>query len=161
MKKLVSFMLVFGLVAGMSTTAMAADLNKENASGNVTLTYAQDESYKVTIPADFTLTTDSKEQQITAMDVYIPSEKTLKVTVSSENYNDNNWYVKNSNLEKSDKVKYTIKKGEKNVGDGEEVLTCAADADSHGTTETLALEGDKAKYADTYTDTLTFTVTVE
>lgn len=163
MKKLVSFMLVFGLVAGMSTTAMAAEnegiLNKGTQTGTVELTYTKDESYTVTIPANFDLKEADKDQTIEAKEVYIPSGKTLKVSIKSDNYDDG-WYVKNGS---EDKVLYTIKTGGDSIANNGAVLKFEANDNTHQAEETLefALDEKNVHYAGTYTDTLTFTVTVD
>lgn len=137
-------------------------------SQEVTVTYQVGVSYTVSIPADFTLTSEDQtnytaEETVSATGVLIEAGKTLNVKMKSTNFADGEYKLKDSSGES--KIKYTIKNGEQDFTNDTTVLTVEA-----GTTEeaettlkfaTTAEEIGKATKSGDHTDTLTFTVSVD
>lgn len=153
MKKILSFALVLVMVLTMSVTAFAADntLDNERKTGTTEVTHTVSDSYIVTIPDSMTVGTDAT---VSASDVTLAKGYNLAVSVSSAQY-DNGWKLKNN----GEALGYTLKIGDKDVANNGIILT----AESGGTeTKTLvtALDGT-AKYSGSYTDTLTFSVTLK
>ena len=162
MKKRLALILTLGMVISMSTTVFAAttttDLNDTTKTGTTTLTYEQASGYTVTIPADFNVTKDEVSQTISAKDVVIPSGKSMKVKVSSPNYATGWYLIDKENTE--NKLAYTMKKGADAVVSGDEILSVSAGTIS-GSQALLFQVTDNVTKAGTYTDTLTFIVSVE
>ena len=114
----------------------------------------------------------SANADITAKDVTLPADKTLKVTINGINgtngidsTNDINGTngsngVFTATLDgTSETVSYTIKNGTTELTPGETVLTAASGENSKTTTLTF-FKPDNAPYAGSYTGTVTFTVSV-
>lgn len=151
MKKLFTILLAVMMMATVSTTAFAEEikLDTENKTGDVTIEYTQSESYVVIIPDSMTVGTD---KTVEADNIVIGYGKQLTVSVSSKN----NWTLKNND----DSLKYTLKIGDTAASTNNTVLT-AVSGDTVSKTLSATLDDDQsAKYAGNYTDTLTFTVSV-
>lgn len=151
MKKIISLALAVMMIATMSVTAFAADntLDNENKTGDVTIEYTQSESYVVIIPDSMTVGTD---KTVEADNIVIGYGKQLTVSVSSQN----SWKLINND----DSLDYTLKIGDTAASANSTVLT-AKSGETVSKTLSATLDDDQsAKYAGNYTDTLTFTVSV-
>ena len=158
MKKLLTLALAVLIVLSCTVGAMAAPVTGD--SGSTVVTYTESTSYTVTIPETITISKTASNQTVSASDVIIPTGKALNVAVSSANYADSSWYVVNTS-DNTEKLSYTIKKGDTAVANNDTVLTVAAgDTNGDSASLTLQLTGTATK-ADTYEDTLTFTVSVD
>lgn len=153
MKKLLTLVLAVLMLCSVSVTAFAADLDKGNNVGSMTVSYGVDEGYVVTIPADVTVSTDGVETTLSASNVLLPDGKTLNVSVASAN---------GFKLEYADsKIPYTV-----SVGNTEQTnVTFTALSITSGTTsgsvkltfKTTNADIAGATKAGNHTDTLTFT----
>lgn len=158
MKKMLTLALAVVMMLSCSVTAMAATATE--GANTVPVTYTENTSYTVTIPETITIDKNASEQTVSAKDVMIPTGTALKITVSSENYANNNWYVANK-AAAAEKLTYTIKNGGTALKSGDTVLSVEAGNTAGASVPlTMQLTGNVTK-AGTYTDTLTFTVSVE
>lgn len=131
----------------------------EEKSGEISIEYEVEESYTVVIPANVTFTNDEKtvERGLQVSKVIIDEGKELHVIVSSQNdfqmkyrggYIDYRLMINyNPFLEKNNTTVLIVEAGESS---GLAILTFVTE-----------LNTDHAKYTGNYTDTLTFTVSVE
>ena len=119
--------------------------------------------------------TDSANAGITAKDVTLPADKTLKVTINGINgtngidstndingtngINGSNGVFTATLDGTSETVSYKIKNGTTELTPGDTVLTAASGENSKTTTLTF-FKPDNALYAGSYTGTVTFTVSV-
>lgn len=153
MKKLLTLVLAVLMLCSVSVTAFAADLDKGNNVGSMTVSYGVEESYVVTIPADVTVSTAGVERELSASSVLLPDGKTLTVSVASAN---------GFKLEYAgSKIPYTV-----SVGDAKQTTaTFTALSITSGTTSGSVKLTFKTTEADiagatksgNHTDTLTFT----
>lgn len=148
MKKILSFALVLAMVLTMSVAAFAAEIT--DGSGSVDITYEVPDSYIVTIPDSMTVGADAN---VSVSDVIIASGNLLTVSVSSEQYNDG-WKLINGD----DTVGYTLKMDGADIANNATVLT-VKNGGTASQTLTTALSGTPI-YSGSYTDTLTFSVSV-
>ena len=153
MKKLLSLVLAVMMLCSVSVTAFAADLDKGNNVGTMTVSYGVAEGYVVTIPADVSVNTAGVETTLSASSVLLPDGKTLTVSVASTN---------NFNLEYAgSKIPYTVSVGETK----QTTATFTALSITSGTTsgsvkltfKTTDADIAKATKSGNHTDTLTFT----
>lgn len=91
MKKKISFLLSLAIAILCISTQTAFAINETTSSTNVSLEFPfattggeePSYSYKVNIPASFSITNDSTSFQITASEMSIPSEKKVVVRINS------------------------------------------------------------------------------
>ena len=114
----------------------------------------------------------SANADITAQDVTLPANQTLKVTINGINGIDSTNDINGTNgingsngvftatLDgTSETVSYKIKNGDTELTPGDTVLT-AASGEAGKTTALTFVKPDNAPYAGSYTGTVTFTVSV-
>ena len=114
----------------------------------------------------------SANADITAQDVTLPANQTLKVTINGINGIDSTNDINGTNgingsngvftatLDgTSETVSYKIKNGDTELTPGDTVLT-AASGETGKTTALTFVKPDNAPYAGSYTGTVTFTVSV-
>ena len=105
----------------------------------------------------------SANADITAKDVTLPADKTLKVTINGINgtngINGSNGVFTATLDGTRETVSYKIKNGNTELTPGATVLTAASGETSKTTTLTF-VKPDNAPYAGSYTGTVTFTVSV-
>lgn len=142
---------------GAVVTASAASLDEKNHdSAQTTVTYSVDTTWKLTIPDSITVG-DTAGGKVEASDVVIEKGKQFKVTVSSNG----EWKVSGN----GQSIEYDLKVDDSSdaLTNGGEVLTLDAGTQSGEATLKASLKNaDDGKYStggDTYTDTLTFTIT--
>ena len=132
-------------------------LNTDSPSKDIDVSYSMKQGYVLSIPDVVELKKDEAvPKYISASQVIVDGDKSLTVKISSENYA-NSWTMvgyAGSTLE------YSIKKDGNEVVKGDTVLTCAGGTLSAESGITFSLTGT-AIYTDSYTDTLTFTVSVK
>lgn len=154
MKKIVSLVLVLALALSLSIPAFAADntLNSTTQSGNTTATYTMAKSYTVTIPD--AITVGGSAITVKAENVVIDPKDTLEVKVSSAN----GWNL----TYQGDRLAYHLAKDSTEVKtDNALVLSVAAGTATGSQALTAALNSDvTVTKSGTYTDTLTFTVSI-
>ncbi|MBQ8806070.1 MAG: hypothetical protein IJZ68_06255 [Bacteroidaceae bacterium] len=158
MKKILSLVLALCLCLSLGVTAFAATVTEESAaqSANTTVTYGVEAGYTVTIPETVALNTEGKGQAtVSAADVLLLAGKTLKVTVTGVDELVNT-------ADNATTLSYKIGKteGAADVVDGTVVLSVAAGNATGSQNLYFELTEDPTA-AGTYSDTLTFTVTVE
>ena len=139
---------------------LGKELNKESSSEQITVSSGEVSlNYVVTIPGDIILMEDQAvEKTITATEVVINKNETITVTVTSGNY-DEGWKIEDT--EKGRTLTYSIKNNEGDVANGGiAVRFTHQGSKTYSGTISFNLE-EQATYTGTYTDTLTFTVSVE
>jgi len=163
MKKSVSLLLALVLAFAMVSTAFAVDntVNTQSSSKdvNVTVTYDYSENYIVTIPANFGIGPTEGQVTVSASEVRLSLGKELNVKVASTN----NWYLKIGSAE-NPKIAYVLSQSSNGtcIANNTAVLTVPAGIEGGAKSETLYHKASTAAiYAGTYTDTLTFTVSVD
>ena len=157
-KKTLATLLTLTMLATAAVPVFAAD--KTSDTGNAELTYTVESTFTMIIPANTTLTDGIGSGTVSASDVVIPSNKLLNIKVKSTNYNSTDKFrLKDNNSDNY--IKYTIKNGETAIDNEATVLSVAADTAVTPVTLNFALVDLAQKVAGTYTDTLTFTATVE
>lgn len=159
MKKMVSFISALTMcavmVAPVVSSAATIDISSESKSADVTLSKTVSSSYTVTIPDDMENIDTDSELTVSAADVIINKGQTLNVSVSSLN----GWTLD------GDGGSFTYSLTPTDVSDGvalengDNVLMVASGTTSASKTFTAAVTGN-VTMAGTYSDTLTFTVSV-
>ena len=142
-------------------SASAATINQGDQSDNkTTVTYSVNDAWTVQIPDSIEIGGDTGT--VEASGVKIEKNKNLKVTVHSKN----EWKVKSG--DEGTELAYELKADESKVAQDGEVLSVAAGATTGSATLTATLDTtadeNSANYSTggaSYTDELTFTVTVE
>ncbi len=182
MKKIIALILAVIMIAAMAIPAFAADvsIDKDNKTGNVTVNYEMTQAYTITIPESIVLSdTAAKTLELSASGVKIPANKALTVTVVSAN----GYTVTDTTNAGNTAVAYTVKTNYKeftSTGTVKEItlvnndtvdatknvaLTCitatviGTAGDSNSATLTFATAG--TSQVGTYSDTLTFTASLE
>lgn len=164
MKKLVTLLLTAALATAAATTAFATNLNTEikpgtdgkpnPTSGRLNVTYTVNPSYTVTIPTSVTLdsTTKSSTAKVKAENVTVPYGQSVKVALATD--------FKVTSDEGAE-LTYTVKKDNVAVANNAVVLEVASNATGKTGETALTFElNDNIVYSGTYTDTVTFTVSV-
>ena len=147
-----------GVTGNVTYTATFTQENAGQQTKNTTVNYVVDPVYTVVIPETVTLTDAGATETIsiygaTAEDtVVIPRGKSVNVALTAST---NNFNVKNADNET---IAYTVN-SENDTENLTTVAECAAGA-KKDTNITFAKTGT-ASYAGTYTDTLTFTVSLK
>ena len=163
MKKLLTLALVAALLTATGITAFAADTEVKPdttpPTGATTVNYQVDPAYTVVIPESVTLT----DADVTAIiKIYGADENSNVVIGKGQKVNvaltasANNFNVANTD---GDTIAYTVN-GENTTAALASVAECTADDGTKNTDITFTKTGTAA-YAGTYTDTLTFTVSLE
>lgn len=162
MKKVMSIIMAAIITLGLSVSAFAESSitqDSEEKRGNTNVDYSLGVSYTVTIPASVTFTDTQKEVErgLLASNVILNEGSTLSISVSSLN----GFVMRNGEgyIDYSLKVNYNAIPEENNF----DVLIVYAGESSGWAvlTFTTDLNKENALYAGKYTDTLTFTVSVE
>jgi len=163
MKKILTLALVAALLTATGITAFAADteVNQDTTppTGAMTVNYTVDPAYTVVIPESVTLGDTAVTEQIK---IYGATENDNVVIGKGQKVNvaltasANNFNVANTD---GDTVDYTVN-GENTTAALASVAECTADDGTKNTDITFTKTGTAA-YAGTYTDTLTFTVSLE
>ena len=148
MKKMLSSILCLIMMVSMSISAFAE-------SNDFVLTYSNEASYEITIPASGTVNkaTGKGIIEIDISDTNLANGTAVSVTATSANYANGSWYLVNTK-DSSDKIAYTIgtTNGGSDVTSGDEVLT--ADVP---TSATLYVTVSDTSKVGTFTDTISFT----
>ena len=132
-------------------------LDADGASQEIDVSYNMSQYYEVYIPAEVTLKKGEEvSQELSAKRVVVDRNKALTVTVSSENY-EGGWSLLGS---EGQKLRYSIKSNGVEVSDNGAVFNCPGGTSAKTETIAFSLVGNPS-YADMYTDTLTFTISVK
>ena len=155
--RILALTLALAMVMAM-TGAFALDLTNESPEGSMEISYTIPETYSVVIPESVNLTaeTPSATGTVSASDVRLAANRTLKVTMDSIN----NFYLKNG----ESAVEYTVSDQTGAISDGGIVLSVQAGTTSGSNSLTFATTAEKIKAATlsgNHIDTLTFTITVQ
>jgi len=163
MKKILTLALVAALLTATGITAFAADteVNQDTTppTGATTVNYQVDPAYTVVIPESVTLGDTAVTEQIKIYgaaendNVVIGKKQKVNVALTEST---NGFKVKTAD---GDTVDYTVN-GENTTAALASVAECTADDGTKNTDITFTKTGTAA-YAGTYTDTLTFTVSLE
>ena len=165
MKKFLSSVLCLAMLLSMGTTAFATNISTDGGSQNVVVSYGMSQSFVVTIPGEVNFgMSDYTKVQLSAENIIIPHGTTLEVKVSGDDYVDK-WELIDT-VEASNKLTYTIGSDNFDTDDivnNSVVLSVASGeaADSMVRKTIYFYLVDEVTKAGSYTDTLTFTVSVE
>lgn len=163
MKKIFSLLLVTTLLLSMSIVSFAAEITTDNTIQNVTVTYGTNQSFVVTIPSNIVIDSEGAgEAEISASNVMIAFGKVLKVTVSGDDYVDK-WELIDKNEPTNTLTYYIENPAEEKIANGDVVLDVESGEAYNKTVSDIMYFWitDTITKAGEYTDTLTFTVTVE
>lgn len=170
MRKKKGFILATSLLALTVAFPVFATQTLTTATSQTTkVKYSVGETYTVSIPADFSLTSDGSgnftaERKVAATGVLIENGKTLNVEMSSANYVSGGEYTLNYGTDEVSKIPYSIQKGDADFTNADKVLsiTSGTEEDSQALTfSTTDAEIAEATKSGEHTDTLTFTVSVD
>ena len=178
MKKIFAIALVIVMMAAISIPAFAANVNhngNENAvnayESATTIEYGVKQSYTVSIPDTITLGTDrTGTGTITVSDAYIANNKTLKLSVTSQDTPEGNWVLKDIGGTGAADVKYTISSTQKQgevtnvigeIAKGGTILTVSSAVTFVAADAELTFVADPTMQVATFQDHLTFTVTID
>ena len=164
MKKLLPFILITVLTLRSSIISLAAageiiTQDSQEKSGNITVGYDAEATYTVTIPTSVTFTDTEKtiERPLLVTNVILNEGSTLNVNITSlnnfkmiygEGYMEYYLLINSNNAPKENS--YTILTVLAGESSGWAILTFITD-----------LKKDHVLYTGNYTDTLTFTVTID
>lgn len=168
MKKLLGIALTLALALSLSVTAFATDgLNtfgpEDTAGKDTTVTYDLSAAYTVTIPAKVELSKDSSGSTVTyaqvatisAKSVRLEEGQTIKVTLTGD-------FELSATTGSGDYAwPYTVKVGTDDtaIKSGDTVATFSTKTEDQ--TETLYFSAAEPTYAGSYSDTVTFTVSID
>lgn len=144
--------------------AVAADITQDskNKSGEINVNYDLDTAYTVTIPASVNFTDSERtiDRPLQANGVRIEDGKALTITISSSN-----GFTMKHTKNSGSGIDYHLMVDQVTIPNENhcKVLTVNAGEDSGAATLSFVTElnKDNAIYAGNYTDTITFTVSVE
>lgn len=157
MKKFFAILLAALMVATMSVTAFAAEINPDSdpKTGDTSVTYSVAPTYTVTIPATVTL---GETAEIKAENVRVNKGYEVNVKLTSTSAAEGAFVVKSA---EGAELLYTVKNGEADVTVGNTVLTVNPETATTGSTTLSFVAPADVQYAGTYTGTVTFTVSVD
>ena len=162
MKKLFALILAVVMIATMSTTAFAAEIDQDTADpkdGSTSVYFEVDPTYTVTIPATVELNkvedngtvTYENDYTLTAeAGVRLKKNEYIEVTVASDF---------EMTTEQGATLDYTITKGGNAVANNGVVATFGTDKNAQSTT--IHIAANDPDFAGEYKDTVTFTLTVK
>ena len=161
MKKIVSLVLCLCLCLSLGVTAMAAEITVDGTqSATTTVTYGLESGYTVVIPESVIIDTETHKgaAEVSASDVLLAYGETLKVTVTGIDQ-----LVDAADASNTLSYKVGTTDGDDDVVNGTVVLAVAAgdNWNSEAAQELFFELTEDVTKAGAYSDTLTFTVTVE
>lgn len=161
MKKIVSLVLCLCLCLSLGVTAMAAEITVDGTqSATTTVTYGLESGYTVVIPESVVIDTDTHKGSATvsASDVLLAYGETLKVTVTGIDE-----LVDAADAANTLSYQVGTTDGDDDVVNGTVVLAVEAgdNWNSEAAQELFFELTEDVTKAGAYSDTLTFTVTVE
>lgn len=164
MKKLFLAAAMTVLIGSFSTVFATGENTTFNGDEGTTLVkYSLSEGYTITIPGEFSLTPGSEiEKQVSAEGAVLSEGKTLNVSIKGANCQENRWYISDEN----NSYVYELKKGSAEsktaVENNSVILSVPAGTTEKVTTNLyFSLGENTVTKAGTYSDTLTFTVSVD
>lgn len=157
MKKTMAFVSALVMAGSLGVSAFAADTtinqNSTPQTAEVALSQNVPTSYTVTIPTDpITVSSEAQTLSVSASSVVIEDGQTLNVSVSS-----NGAFEMTAGTHS---IAYTITKNGSDISEGDNVLSVAAGG-ADATASLSIASSNTPKFAGNYTDTLTFTVSVD
>lgn len=162
MKKILAFALALVMALSLSASAFAVDINQDATQkyGETNVTFNVDPTYTVTIPATVTLAkaADGNYKQdaaVSATDVRLEEGKTIKVTLEGD------FKLVTGATGATYELPYTV-----TVDDDATPIASGATVATFTTTtaeqsSTLHFAAENPTYAGNYSDTVTFTISVE
>lgn len=165
-KKLLIPMALTAMIS-MTLPVFATQNITTQSSKNVVVSHNVGESYTVSIPADFTFSTEDQQtytanKTVTATDVVIENGKKLNVKMTSKNYTDGKYFMKDKT--NVSEIEYSILKGADEFENDTNVLSVESgntSGEQELTFSTTSTNIESAKKSGEHTDTLTFTVSVD
>lgn len=164
MKKLLAFILAALMVCLMTVPAMATTtIVADRGNGSTQLSYSVTQTYTVTIPEGFDLSTTESPQVLSVSNVLIPDGKKLTVNMVSTNFDSTDKYRV---AYQGSYIKYSVKVGSSETAlaaNDTEILALVAGTTSGSVTlkfQTTAGNIAGATKAGIHTDTLTFNFAV-
>ena len=172
MKKIFALALVIVMMAAISIPAFAEEVATNTITGNAGDTYADqtyvsygvDQTYTVVIPAaiEVNKSTLKAECPVKIMDVCIPANQKIKLSVTSKNEpdGDNVWQLEEKGATGATPVPYTVANSTKDIVRGGEFMTADSAVNFTAVTETLTLTVSKTMQVAIFEDYLTFSVAI-
>ena len=158
MKKLFAVLMAMLIVFSICVPSFAVEIDNTNTSGNAIATYEANSSFKVTIPtyiapSEKGETASANMYSVTASDVFIPDGNQLTVTVDYDGI-----LTDRNGVE----IPYKLFSGGSEVTNGQKIIAKdAGNPDDTATVNFSAAVQAEPRYAGTYTDTVTFNISVE
>ena len=163
-RRFISAVMALAMVSAIAPmSAFATDINQDTPDpkeGTMNVTYSVDPTYTVTIPASVTLGNDST---ISVKDVNLATGKKIlvKLTGAANTVTGTNFTVKTAD-ETPATATYQVQKSGTALKLGDTAYEFDYDGETKTGSGTLTFtEPTDAKFAGTYTDQLTFTISVE
>lgn len=162
MKKLLTIMLALVMVLSLSVAAFSAGITQDSntKTADTSVTFNVDPTYTVTVPATVTLAkaADGSYKQdatITATDVRLLEDQTITVTLASD------FKLITDAAGATYELDYKVTVGDSStaIATGDTVATFTTDTNSQSST--LHFAAENPTYAGEYSDTVTFTISVE
>lgn len=162
MKKLLTIMLALVMVLSLSVDAFSAGITQDSntKTADTSVTFNVDPTYTVTVPATVTLAkaADGSYKQdatITATDVRLLEDQTITVTLASD------FKLITGAAGATYELDYKVTVGDSStaIATGDTVATFTTDTNSQSST--LHFAAENPTYAGEYSDTVTFTISVE
>ncbi len=149
MKKIISGSLCAVMLLGIALPVSAAETN------NTVLTYTNEASYEISIPAEASINKETGNGSIIIdiTDTNLADNQFIAVSVASSNYADNTWNLLNTE-DVTNKLTYKMgtTDGASDIASGNRVVSA-----SEVSSTTLYVELNEEAKVGSYTDTLTFT----
>jgi len=168
MKKVLTLALVGAMLTATGITAFATDIDQDavkagNNTGTMNVTYSVDPTYTVTIPASVTL--GGEPSTISVSDVNLATGKKIVVKLTDATNKDlvsgTHFAVKTADATPATAT-YQVKKGTTVLDLNDTAYEFAYDGTTKtGSGDLTFTEPTDAMFAGTYTDQLTFTISVE
>lgn len=153
---LTALAIVITAVTPVTSSAVSAT---PDSKSQITLTKNYASQYTITLP-DGNVTLDSEEKSVDfSINAYLEYNEKLDVSVTSAN----DWKLMDSNTANENGVTYTMKAdGNAITDENNKVVSVTSENNKNNVTVPLTFcDFGEAKYAGTYSDTLTFNVTKE
>ena len=172
MKKIIAIVVAIVMMAAMAVPAFADNVTVDGGTAGTTVTYNTSQGFEVSIPSAISINAEtnvSESADITVVKAKLAPEATLNVAITSANADGTTWTLKAAG---ADDVTYTIAMTPSSPNTVASMATVAKDATiltvassatyvESSAKASLVLTAAGTTQVANFTDTLTFTVTVD